>query len=138
MGIFSGARILMGIFFLIFIVVFVFVVSVFVSPKVRSKMMGRQLKMQKKMLEDNKEVIQDLQELSGGIGIKATRGIIDENEVDLRHISGKSADINKDAVKTTVSAIKEGLTGESNIYCKHCGASIDSDSTFCKACGKKQ
>ena len=33
----------------------------------------------------------------------------------------------------------EGLTEEeSDVYCKHCGASIDSDSTFCKACGRKQ
>ena len=25
-----------------------------------------------------------------------------------------------------------------NGYCKHCGTSIDSDSTFCKKCGKEQ
>lgn len=35
-------------------------------------------------------------------------------------------------------AIKEGLTEDETIYCKHCGASIDSDSTFCKKCGKEQ
>ena len=108
------------------------------SPKLRSKVMGHQLKMQKQMLEDNKEVLQDLGKLSGQIGVKTTKGILDENEEDLRHIATKGADISKDAITTTTRAIKKGLTEEETVYCKHCGASIDSDSTFCKKCGKKQ
>lgn len=101
-------------------------------------MTGRQLKIQKKILEDNKETIQDINELQGEIGIKSTKNILDGNEDDLESISTKSAKINKDAIKITASAIKEGLKDNDKIYCKHCGASIDEDSRFCKKCGKEQ
>ena len=100
--------------------------------------MGHQLKMQKRMLEDNKEVIQDLGKLTGEIGVKTTKGIMDENEDDLRHISSKGADIASDGITKTVRAIKKGMSDAGDVYCKHCGESIDSDSSFCKACGKKQ
>ena len=119
------------------IAMFIFVMSFMFSSKFRSKVMGHQLKMQKQMLDDNKELLQELGMLSGEIGVKTTKGIIDENEDDLRDIATKGADISKGAITTTARAIKEGLTDE-EIYCKHCGTSIDSDSTFCKKCGKEQ
>ena len=118
--------------------IFIFTFGMIFSPKLRSKFMGHQLKMQKRMLEDNKEVIQDLGKLAGGIGVQTTKGIMDENEDDLRHISSKGADIASDGITKTVRAIKKGMTEDSDVYCKHCGESIDNDSTFCKACGKKQ
>jgi len=49
----------------------------------------------------------------------------------------KSANIAKDAIETTVRAIKKGITEDEKMYCKHCGAFIDKDSKFCKECGKK-
>ena len=113
---------------------FIFTFGMILSPTLRSKFMGHQLKMQKRMLEDNKEVIQDL----GEIGVKTTKGIMDENEDDLRHISSKGADIASDGITKTVRAIKKGMSDAGDVYCKHCGESIDSDSSFCKACGKKQ
>lgn len=119
--------------------VFVFTFAMMFSPKLRSKFMGHQLRMQKQMLEDNKEVMQDIGKLSGEIGVKTTKGIIDENEEDIRHIATKSADMTKDAITTTTRAIKKGLTeDEDPVYCKHCGTRIDGDSKFCKKCGKEQ
>ena len=120
------------------VVIFIFTFGMIFSSKLRSKFMGHQLKMQKRMLEDNKEVIQDLGKLTGEIGVKTTKGIMDENEDDLRHISSKGADIASDGITKTVRAIKKGMSDAGDVYCKHCGESIDSDSSFCKACGKKQ
>ena len=120
------------------VVIFIFTFGMILSPTLRSKFMGHQLKMKKRMLEDNKEVIQDLGKLTGEIGVKTTKGIMDENEDDLRHISSKGADIASDGITKTVRAIKKGMSDAGDVYCKHCGESIDSDSSFCKACGKKQ
>lgn len=115
-----------------------FMICMMFVPSFRSKFFGHQLKMQKRVLEDNKDVMADIGKISGEIGVKTAKGVIDENEDDIRHVVNKSADISKDAITTTTRAIKKGLTEDDSIYCKHCGASIDSDSTFCKACGKKQ
>ena len=108
----------MGLFNIIFIFVsifiginFVFVISSIASPKFRGKMMSRQIKAQKYMMDESKE--------------------------DLKSISDSLAYASKDGVKTTARAIKEGFS-DNNIFCKHCGAEIDSDSKFCKVCGKKQ
>ena len=130
--------IFLGISVFIAIGMFVFVLGMMFVPGLRSKFMGHQLKMQKRMLEDNKEVMQDIGKITGEIGVKTAKGVLDENEEDIRHVVGKTADISKDAITTTTRAIKKGLTEEESVYCKHCGESIDSDSTFCKACGKKQ
>ena len=53
-------------------------------------------------------------------------------------MSQKEAEIKSGGVRTTAKAVKEGLTGVESVFCKHCGASIDSDSKFCKKCGKEQ
>ena len=115
-----------------------FMICMMFVPSFRSKFFGHQLKMQKRVLEDNKDVMADIGKISGEIGVKTAKGVIDENEDDIRHVVSKSADISKDAITTTTRAIKKGLTEDDSIYCKHCGASIDADSTFCKDCGKKQ
>lgn len=118
--------------------IFIFVIGMMFVPSLRSKFMGHQLRMQKRMLEDNKDVMTDIGKITGEIGVKTAKGIIDENEDDIRHVVGKTADMSKDAITTTTRAIKKGLTEEDSVYCKHCGESIDSDSTFCKKCGKEQ
>ena len=61
-----------------------------------------------------------------------------ENADDLAYMSQKEAEIKSGGVRTTAKAVKEGLTGVESVFCKHCGASIDSDSKFCKKCGKEQ
>lgn len=137
-GSFGVIPVIIGIlFFCFFITMFVLTFGMIFSPKLRSKFVGHQLKMQKQMLDDNKDVIKDINELGGSIGIKAKKNIIDNNADDIEHIATKSAKLNKDAIKTTAAAIKEGFS-DNKIFCKHCGESIDEDSTFCKICGKKQ
>lgn len=42
------------------------------------------------------------------------------------------------AAKEITKGIKEGLSENETVYCKHCGAQIDADSSFCKKCGKQQ
>lgn len=71
--------------------------------------------------------------------IDASKQILDENTDSLKHMVTTSAEISKDAIKTTAGAIKEGITGEKETaYCKHCGAKIDDDSKYCSKCGKEQ
>ena len=105
-----------GVFFaisiLIAICMFVFVFGMIFSPNLRSKFMGHQLKMQKKMIDDNADIIEEL--------------------------NSKGAKLSSGGIKTRARAFKEGLDAAGNIFCKHCGSEIDSDSTFCKVCGKKQ
>lgn len=68
----------------------------------------------------------------------AQNNILNENEEALKTAANKNADIHKEAVKTMASAVKEGFSEKGEMFCKHCGASIDSDSKFCKKCGKEQ
>ena len=74
----------------------------------------------------------------GTIAAKAKNNILNNNEEILKNSANKEAEIKKNAIKTVALSIKEGLTEEGTIYCKHCGASIDADSKFCKSCGKEQ
>ena len=73
----------------------------------------------------------------GNIAARAQNNIINNNEEILRESANKTANIHKDAVKTIMYSVKEGLSDENVIFCKHCGEKIDIDSTFCKKCGKK-
>lgn len=112
---------------------FGFTFAMIFSPKLRSKLMGQQLKMQKHMLEENKDIIKDI----AGLGINSSKEILDENAETLEDIASKKADINAVGVQKMAAAVKKGLAEES-VYCKHCGATIDHDSSFCKKCGRKQ
>lgn len=94
------------------IAVFGFVIALMFSPKLRGKMMSTQ--------------------------VKATKYMMDESKEDLKSVTDGMAYATKDGIKTTTRAIKEGLMEDNNIYCKHCGSEIDSDSKFCKKCGKEQ
>jgi len=92
-------------------VIFVFVILSIVSPKFRGKMMSHQVKSLKHMMDYSQE--------------------------DLRDISDNMEYATHNSVRNKARAFKEGF-GEYQIYCKHCGARIDSDSKFCKSCGKEQ
>ena len=41
------------------------------------------------------------------------------------------------AAKEIAKGIKEEISVDDTIYCKHCGAQIDADSNFCNKCGKQ-
>ena len=101
----------MHIIFISVLIMQIFVLVIFFNPKLRAKFMGHQLKSTKYMMEQNEELLKEL--------------------------STKSANLSKDGIKIKAGAVKEGFSVDS-IYCKHCGFTIDSDSKFCKACGKRQ
>ena len=69
--------------------------------------------------------------------VRAQNKIIKNNEEMLKDTADRSAKINRDAIKSKASAVKEGFEDNKTTFCKYCGASIDSDSVFCKECGKK-
>ena len=66
---------------------------------------------------------------------KTLRYIQEENKEDLTAIANNSAEIMSDAVSKTANAIANGV--QKTMFCKHCGARIDADSTFCSRCGKE-
>ncbi|MBQ8879286.1 MAG: zinc ribbon domain-containing protein [Clostridia bacterium] len=66
---------------------------------------------------------------------KTLRYIQEENKDDLTAIANNSAEIMSDAVSKTANAIANGV--QKTMFCKHCGARIDADSTFCSRCGEK-
>jgi hypothetical protein len=66
---------------------------------------------------------------------KTLRYIQEENKDDLTAIANNSAEIMGDAVSKTANAIANGV--QKTMFCKHCGARIDADSTFCSRCGKE-
>ena len=66
---------------------------------------------------------------------KTLRYIQEENKDDLTAIANNSAEITSDAVSKTANAIANGV--QKTMFCKHCGARIDADSTFCSQCGKE-
>lgn len=90
---------------------FVFVIVLMFSPKARGKMLSRQ--------------------------VKSVKYMVDESKGDIESISTDMANANKEGVRITAGAIKEGFMGAS-VFCKHCGSKIDGDSKFCKVCGKEQ
>ena len=66
---------------------------------------------------------------------KTLRYIQEENKEDLTAIANNSAEIMGDAISKTANAITNGI--QKTMFCKHCGAKIDIDSTFCSRCGKE-
>ncbi len=114
-------------------IVFILAVVMFISPEFRGKMMARQVKSMKYMLDESKK---DL-EAMGGTVINVKKNIIDDNEDSLKEISKKEGELAGIGIEKKARAVKEGLL-EDEIYCKHCGESIDADSKFCKKCGKEQ
>ena len=133
---FKMGEILFIIVPIIIIVTLVFMLIMMFSTKARGKMMSREIKATKYMTKYAKEDIEDIMTDMGSASVNAKYNIINENEDILKDMTHRQAEINKESIKTTASAIKEGL--RDTMYCKHCGALIDADSKFCKSCGKEQ
>ena len=130
-----------SIFNIMFIVVpilvfggFIFTFALILSSKLRGKLMSKQIDAANHMMKSSKNSLSDL----AGTALDIKKNILTENEDVLKEMYTKEAEIEKEGLKIKTSAIKEGLSGTKNNYCKHCGSLIDSDSRFCKSCGKKQ
>ena len=126
------------ILLIICVVVIVYIFGMVVRRKnsggLHGNMMANLIDEQQKMLEKNSDKLEGLMSTA----IKTRKKILDENADDLAYLSQKEAELKSGGVRTTAKAVKEGLTGVESVFCKHCGASIDSDSKFCKKCGKEQ
>ncbi len=100
----------------------------------------------KNMMKSNMEILKDM--TAGDMGerlkdlsktaIDVKKSILEENADALKEMAEIEAEIEKGAIRTKAQAVKEGFGGGTTMFCKHCGASIDSDSKFCKKCGKAQ
>lgn len=119
-----------------FIIIFLFAMMMIFGTKTKSKLLARQIKSMRGATDLSKEDIENILTNLSGATIKSKNKIVTENEDDLKNIADTEARINKDAIKETAKAIKEGLINNTT-YCKYCGSSVDSDSVYCKSCGKK-
>lgn len=119
---------------IMFFVIFGFAMMMMFGTKTRSKMLARQVKSLKGATDLSKEDIEQMLTNLSSASIKSKKKILDENEDTLKDIKDAETRINKDAIRETASAIKEGFVGE-QVYCKHCGKQIDKDSKYCKYCG---
>lgn len=119
------------------VVVFILVIAQIISPKFRGKLMSRQIKATKYMMDEVKDDLTDLGTTVGNIGINAQKDILNQNENTLKDLNKRQANIDKEGIEIRTRAIKDGLTKDEGIYCKHCGTLIDKDSKFCKNCGGK-
>ena len=117
-----------------FFVIFGFAMMMIFGTKTRSKMLARQMKSLRGATDMSKEDIEEMLTNLSDASIKSKKRIMDENEDTLKDIKDAETRINKDAIRETASAIKEGFTGKGE-YCKHCGKLIDKDSKYCKYCG---
>lgn len=129
----------LGIIVLIVVVaVIAITIGMFIGRKnsggLHGNLMDSLMNQQQKMLERNSDKLEGMMSTA----IKTRKKILDENADDLAYINQKEAELKSGGVRTTAKAVKEGLTGVESVFCKHCGASIDSDSKFCKKCGKEQ
>ena len=119
---------------IMFFVIFGFAMMMMFGTKTRSKMLARQMKSLRGATDLSKEDIEQMLTNLSSASIKSKKKILDENEDTLKDIKDAETRINKDAIRETASAIKEGFVG-GEMFCKHCGKQIDKDSKFCKHCG---
>ena len=126
------------VIFLFSILAIVFAVFAVFSPKLRGKLMSWQVKAAKNMLDESKDDLSDLYNTASNIAITGKKKVMDEHADVMEEISIKEAEIESRGIEIKARALKQGLTNESVIYCKHCGSTIDNDSKFCKICGKEQ
>lgn len=117
---------------------FVFTMLMLFSSKFKGKFMSHQLKAVKHMTDYSKQDMEEVITELGNVAVNSKNNIINQNKELLKEMANTQAEINKDAIKITANAIKEGLNNEATMYCKHCGSVIDADSKYCKVCGKEQ
>lgn len=113
---------------------FIFAFMLIFSPKLRGKLMSKQIDATKHMMDASKDSLSSL----AGTALDIKKNILSENEDVLKDMYTKEANIEKEGIKIRTRAFKEGISGSETLYCKYCGTLIDSDSKFCKSCGKEQ
>lgn len=121
---------------------FIFTFAMIFSPKLRGKMMARQFKAMKHMVDYSANDIADMAKTAGDLSVGVKKRFQDEHHDDLMDMAEFDGELTAKKIKATAEVVKDvlGSTGSNKpqIYCKHCGASIDADSRFCKSCGQEQ
>lgn len=104
-------KVIVSIITVIVLTIPILVFGMIFSPKLRAKFMNYQL--------------------------KSSKYVMDENEELLKELNKKGANISREGIKISASAVKEGFS-QDTCYCSSCGKSIDANSRFCKYCGEEQ
>lgn len=134
---------------LMFVFVFGFIIintiGIF-SGKTQARMMKRNIKTLKTitdtMGEDMKDMVGSLAELK--------KDIYEEHGDTFREVAGMEAGIEAEKVRAKAQAIKDVFSDNTvskpsyssepksnKVVCQNCGSLIDSDSMYCKICGKR-
>ena len=114
-----GFNVIFVVSLVIFVLMFAFIIGFIFSPKLRGKMMSRQVKSLKYMADYSKDDLESAMTTLGNVSVNTRSKIINENEDKLKEMADKTANISKDAITTTVGAIKKGI--KDSKFCKHCG-----------------
>ncbi len=126
-----------GLTGLFILCVFGFLIAMIFSPKLRGKMMSKQVKATRYMVQESKDDMATIGKDMTDVGAEVADHVVDEHADTIKNVADTLSTATQGAVKTTVSAVREGLQKDT-AYCKHCGAVIDRDSKFCKECGGQQ
>lgn len=115
-------------------IIIIIVLFIVLTPLIQGRMLNRSMNTLKKMTSG--VMGSTFKELNKAT-IQIQKEIMEENYDDLKDLEQMDAEIKSTGIKKKAQAFKEGF--ESNqVYCKHCGKKIDSDSKFCKYCGLNQ
>ncbi len=115
---------------------FIFVFAMFFSPKLKGKIMSREISAFKHMMNYSKNDVKNIKENMGNISIDSEHDILMQNKNKIKEINNIYYETKKDSIKNTIKDIKGEL--KNGCYCKFCEKKIDTDSKYCKNCGKRQ
>lgn len=115
---------------------FIFVFAMFFSPKLKGKIMSREISAFKHMMNYSKNDVKNIKENMGNISIDSEHDILMQNKNKIKEINNIYYETKKDSIKNTIKNIKGEL--KNGCYCKFCEKKIDTDSKYCKNCGKRQ
>ena len=127
--IFIGATVFIGS-------TFICVFAMFFSPKLKGKIMSREISAFKHMMNYSKNDVKNIKENMGNISIDSEHDILMQNKNKIKEINNIYYETKKDSIKNTIKDIKGEL--KNGCYCKFCEKKIDTDSKYCKNCGKRQ
>lgn len=132
----DGFMVFFIVFAVIAVLIFIFTISFMFNTKIRGKIMSKQIESLREASNLSKDDFENIITTLQTSAIKSKKEVLASNEEDLKNIADANARINKDAIRETASAIKDGFTSN-GMHCKYCGKLIDIDSRYCKNCGEK-
>ncbi len=133
------------IFVIIFAIAIFNIIGIF-TGKTQKRMMQRNMKTLKAMTEVMGE---DMKDIVGNVA-EMKKDVYQEHGDTFREVAQMEAEIETEKVRAKAQAIKDVFADENvskasfsnetktnRIVCQNCGSLIDSDSMYCKICGKR-